>query len=128
MNRWILTAISFAAVIGVSVYAVRSGAPRGSSLAIPPQAHLLALLAFVVEVAARSFKLTWSAKPVGTKLPLMTSVRTSLGGAFGAADARGCGCKGCAPKSRSRAAGWPRDGTRFAGKKLGAWEFAARGV
>ena len=29
MNRWILTAISFAAVLGVSVYAVRSGAPEG---------------------------------------------------------------------------------------------------
>ena len=85
MKRWLLTGLSFAAVIVVSVYAVRSGAPRGSSLAIPPLAHLLALLAFVVEVAARSFKLTWSAKAVGTHLPLMTSVRTSLGGDFGAA-------------------------------------------
>jgi uncharacterized protein (TIRG00374 family) len=36
-------------------------------------------------VTARSFKLTWSAKAVGTRLPFGTSVRTSLGGDFGAA-------------------------------------------
>ena len=85
MKRWLLTALSFVAVIGVSVYAVRSGAPAGAALNIPLQAHLLAALAFVVEVAARSSKLTWSAKSVGTRLPFATSVRTSLGGDFGAA-------------------------------------------
>ena len=84
MKRWIFTAISFAVVIGVSVYAVRSGA-GGGSLHIPATAHLLALLAFVAEVVARSYKLTWSAKAVRTRLPLGTSVRTSLGGDFGAA-------------------------------------------
>jgi glycosyltransferase 2 family protein len=85
MKRWLLTAISFAAVIAVSIYAVRGSASQGVNLAIAPLAHLLALLAFVVEVAARSFKLTWSAKAVGTKLPLFTSARTCLGGDFGAA-------------------------------------------
>ena len=85
MKRWVLTAISFAAVIGVSVYAVRSGTTSALSLSIPAGAHLLALLAFVVEVSARSLKLTWSAKAVGTQLPFATSLRTSLGGDFGAA-------------------------------------------
>lgn len=85
MKRWVLTALSFAVVIAVSVYAVRSGAPEALSLAIPPVAHLLAFLGFAAEVAARSFKLTWSARAVGTSLPLMTSLRTSLGGDFGAA-------------------------------------------
>ena len=85
MKRWILTAISFAAVIGVSVYAVRSGATAGLSLHIPWIAHLLAFLAFAAEVTARSFKLTWSAKAVRSHLPFTTSVRTSLGGDFGAA-------------------------------------------
>jgi hypothetical protein len=84
VKRWIFTALSFAAVIGVSVYAVISSAPHGVDLAIPPKAHLLAFLAFAVEVAARSVKLTWSAKAVGTKLSVMTSLRTSLGGDFGA--------------------------------------------
>jgi uncharacterized protein (TIRG00374 family) len=85
VKRWILTAVSFAAVIGVSIYAVRSGAAEGLTLAIPFTAHLLAFLAFALEVSARSFKLTWSAKAVGTRLPFTTSVRTSLGGDFGAA-------------------------------------------
>jgi glycosyltransferase 2 family protein len=84
VKRWLFTALSFAAVIGVSVYAVRSGAPHGVDLAIPFQAHLLAFTAFAVEVAARSLKLTWSAKAVRTRLPFTTAVRTSLGGDFGA--------------------------------------------
>jgi uncharacterized protein (TIRG00374 family) len=84
VKHWILTAVSFAAVIGVSVYAVRSGAPPGADLFIPAQAHVLAFLAFAVELGARSVKLTWSAKSIGTRLPFMTSLRTSLGGDFGA--------------------------------------------
>jgi glycosyltransferase 2 family protein len=84
LKRWALTAISFAAVIGVSIYAVRSSAPHGARLTIPPLAHLLAFLAFAVEVAARSLKLTWSARAVGTRLPFTTSLRTSLGGDFAA--------------------------------------------
>ncbi|HMC55067.1 MAG TPA: flippase-like domain-containing protein [Gemmatimonadaceae bacterium] len=84
MKRWLLTALSFAVVLAVSVYAVRSGAPHGVDLVIPLRAHLLALAAFVIEVVARSIKLTLSAKAVHSRLPLTTSVRTSLGGDFGA--------------------------------------------
>jgi len=83
LKRWIFTALSFCAVLGVSVYAVRSG-PQGVDLTIPLRAHLLAFAAFVAEVLARSLKLTWSAKAVGARLPLTTSIRTSLGGDFGA--------------------------------------------
>jgi uncharacterized protein (TIRG00374 family) len=84
VKRWVFTAISFAAVIGVSIYAVRSGAPDSVRLSIPLRAHLLAFLAFAVEVCARSLKLTWSAKAVKTRLPFITAVRTGLGGDFGA--------------------------------------------
>jgi uncharacterized protein (TIRG00374 family) len=84
VKRWLFTAISFAAVIGVSVYAVRSGAPQGVTLALPWQAHLLAFAGFVAEVSSRAFKLTWSARAVRTHLPFVTSVRTSLGGDFAA--------------------------------------------
>jgi uncharacterized protein (TIRG00374 family) len=63
---------------------VRSSAPHGIDLRIPPHAHLFAFLAFAVEVASRALKLTWSAKAVGTRLPFTTSVRTSLGGDFAA--------------------------------------------
>jgi len=84
LKRWLLTAISFAAVIGVSVYAVRSGAPQGINLAIPPLAHLLAFSAFAIEVITRSVKLTSSALAVGTHMTFGTAVRTSLGGDFAA--------------------------------------------
>ncbi|HYC49681.1 MAG TPA: flippase-like domain-containing protein [Gemmatimonadaceae bacterium] len=79
-----MTAVSFAAVIGVSVYAVRSGAPEGINLAIPALAHLLAFSAFVVEVVTRSVKLIASAKAVGTYMSFGTALRTSLGGDFAA--------------------------------------------
>jgi uncharacterized protein (TIRG00374 family) len=85
VKRWVFTALSFAAVIGVSVYAVISGAPHGVNLKIPLLAHVLAFTAFAVEVAARSLKLTLSAKAVRTDLSFTTAVRTSLGGDFGAA-------------------------------------------
>lgn len=84
MKRWIFTAISFATVVGVSVYAVWNSAPHGVTLDLPIQAHLLAFGAFAAEVLARSFKLSWSARAVGTHLPVMTSFRTSLGGDFAA--------------------------------------------
>lgn len=85
MKRWVLTVLSFTVVIGVSAYAIRGGTSGGLDLAIPPQAHLLALLAFVIEVGARSLKMSWSARALGVQLPFGTSVRTSLGGDFGAA-------------------------------------------
>ena len=84
MKRWIFTAISFAAVVGVSIYAVWSSAPHGVTLRMPLQAHLLAFGAFAAEIIARSFKLSWSARAVGTHLPVSTSFRTSLGGDFAA--------------------------------------------
>jgi hypothetical protein len=84
LKRWLFTALSFATVLFVSIYAVRSGAPDGLSLAIPWQAHALAFLGFSLEVIARSLKLTWSAKAVRARLPFTTSVRVSLGGDFGA--------------------------------------------
>jgi uncharacterized protein (TIRG00374 family) len=86
VKRWIFTVISFAAVVGVSIYAVWGSAHAGSAvtLAMPLQAHLLAFAAFVAEVIARSLKLSWSARAVGTHLPVATSFRTSLGGDFAA--------------------------------------------
>lgn len=84
MKRWIWTAISFAVVVAVSVYAILRDAPADVRLNIPAWAHVLAALAFAVEVGTRSLKLTWSAKSIGTRLPLTTALRTSLGGDFAA--------------------------------------------
>ena len=84
-TRWLITALSFAATIGVSIYMIAGWWSSGMSLSLPPRAHLLALLAVVVEVAARSFKIRWSARAAGISLKFGTAVRTSLGGDFAAA-------------------------------------------
>jgi uncharacterized protein (TIRG00374 family) len=84
-TRWLLTALSFAATIGVSIYMVAGWWQTGMTLALPPRAHLLAISAVIIEVVARSFKLRWSARAAGINLKFSTAVRTSLGGDFAAA-------------------------------------------
>ena len=84
-TRWLITALSFAATIAVSLYMIAGWSQQGASLALPPRAHLLALLAVAVEVLARALKIRWSAQAAGIRLPLGTAVRTCLGGDFGAA-------------------------------------------
>jgi glycosyltransferase 2 family protein len=83
--RWLLTIVSFAATIGVSIYMVLGWSHQGSSLVLPPRAHLLAIAAVVIEVLARSLKIRWSARAAGIRLSLATAARTCLGGDFGAA-------------------------------------------
>jgi uncharacterized protein (TIRG00374 family) len=84
-TRWLLTALSFAAAIGVSIYTIMSWSQQETSLLLPPRAHLFAMLAVVIEVLARALKIRWSARAAGIRLSLGTAVRTCLGGDFGAA-------------------------------------------
>jgi uncharacterized protein (TIRG00374 family) len=84
-TRWLLTALSFVATIGVSIYMIAGWSQQGTSLTLSPRAHLLAILAVVVEVLARALKIRWSAQAAGIRLPLGTAIRTCLGGDFGAA-------------------------------------------
>jgi uncharacterized protein (TIRG00374 family) len=84
-TRWLITACSFAAMIGVSLYVIAGWSQQGTSLALPPRAHLLALLAVAVEVLARSLKIRWSARAAGIRISLATPARTCLGGDFAAA-------------------------------------------
>ena len=79
-RRWFLTAVSFAAVLGVSAYTIAGWSTTGIEFSIPWQAHALAILLVVVEVAARTVKLTWSARSVGVRLSLRASLRTCLAG------------------------------------------------
>jgi uncharacterized protein (TIRG00374 family) len=82
IRHWLLTGLSFAAVLGVSAYMVASWWDQGT-LTLPPRSHLLAALVVTTEIVARSLKLTWSAKAVAIRLPFRVSVRTSLAGDFG---------------------------------------------
>src|SRR3954470_1248118 len=84
MKRWLLTALSFAAVIGVSLYTILSWSAEERTLALPLRAHALAALAVVTEIVSRSWKITWSAKAVRIRLPFFTALRTTLAGDLGA--------------------------------------------
>src|SRR3954470_974799 len=83
-KRWVFTAVSFAAVIGVSGFFVLRWWRAGSAIVLPPRAHLWAIAAVVVEILTRSWKITWSAKAADIKLGFMTALRTTLAGDFGA--------------------------------------------
>lgn len=84
-TRWLITALSFAATIGVSIYMIHGWSQQGTSLVLPMRAHLFALLAVAIEVLARSLKIRWSARAAGIRLKLSTAARTCLGGDFAAA-------------------------------------------
>ncbi len=83
-KRWAFTAVSFAAVIGISVFFILRWWRAGSAIVLPPTAHLLAIAAVATEILTRSFKITWSAKAANIRLPFMTALRTTLAGDFGA--------------------------------------------
>src|ERR1043165_6859755 len=83
-KRWLFTALSFAAVIGVSVYFVISWWGTGSVIVLPPQAHFWAATAVIVEILTRTWKITSSANAAHIDLKFMTALRTTLAGDFGA--------------------------------------------
>jgi len=80
----VFTAVSFAAVIGVSGFFVWRWWRAGSAIFLPPRSHLFAIAAVVVEIMTRSSKITWSAKAAQIDLPFVTALRTTLAGDFGA--------------------------------------------
>jgi uncharacterized protein (TIRG00374 family) len=84
-RRWAFTAVSFAAVIGISTFFILRWWRAGSAIVLPPRAHILALTAVVVEILTRAWKITWSAKAANIDLRFMTALRTTLAGDFGAA-------------------------------------------
>lgn len=83
-KRWLFTALSFAAVLGISAYFTAHWWGEGTSFNLPLTAHLLAIAAVATEVISRSWKITWSAKAVRIHLSFRTSMRACLAGDFGA--------------------------------------------
>jgi uncharacterized protein (TIRG00374 family) len=83
-KRWLFTAVSFAAVIGVSVYFVISWWGTGSVIVLPLPAHLWAAAAVGIEILTRTWKITSSAKAAHIDLKFSTALRTTLAGDFGA--------------------------------------------
>ena len=84
--RWLVTALSFAAAVGASVYVVWSSWPAdGATIALPPLAHLLGGGAFLLELLSRAWKIQLSARALHLPLGFGAALRTCLGGDFGAA-------------------------------------------
>ncbi|HEU4629654.1 MAG TPA: lysylphosphatidylglycerol synthase transmembrane domain-containing protein [Gemmatimonadaceae bacterium] len=85
-KRWLAVFLSFGAAIGISLYIVVSSWPRrGGTVALPPLAHGLALAAVLLEIGTRATKIKLSAASLHIPLRFGTSLRTCLGGDFGAA-------------------------------------------
>lgn len=83
-KRWAFTAVSFAAVIGISLFFILRWWRAGSAIVLPLRAHLLAIAAVVTEILTRTWKITWSGKAANIRLSFMTALRTTLAGDFGA--------------------------------------------
>ncbi len=84
--RWIVTALSFLAAVGASVYVVWSSWPAGgASVNLPPLAHLLGGGAFALELLSRAWKIQLSARALHLPLGFGAALRVCLGGDFGAA-------------------------------------------
>lgn len=83
-KRWAFTAVSFAAVIGISMFFILRWWRAGSAIVLPPKAHLFAIAAVVTEILTRAWKITWSGKAANIHLSFMTALRTTLAGDFGA--------------------------------------------
>jgi glycosyltransferase 2 family protein len=84
MKRWLLTALSFAAVIGVSAYTILDWSGQGRTLSLPWRAHALAALAVITDIVSRSWKVSWSARAMGIRISFSTALRTTMAGDFGA--------------------------------------------
>ena len=86
VRRWLLTILSFAASLGVSLYVVISNWTNGSpALLLPPLAHVIALAGALGEIYFRAVKMQLSARALRTPLSFSTSLRTCLAGDFGGA-------------------------------------------
>lgn len=84
-TRWLITILSFALMIGASVWVVATNWPAGGMPALAWGAHAAALLAVTTEVLTRALKIQASAHAVGLPLKFGTAVRVCLGGDFAAA-------------------------------------------
>lgn len=84
-SRWLLTALSFALMLGASGWVVANNWPPGGMPWLAWQAHAAALAAVAIEVITRALKIQASSIAVGLPLRFGTAVRVCLGGDFAAA-------------------------------------------
>jgi hypothetical protein len=85
--RWVLTILSFATAIGVSVAVIVSSWPEqgGAPLGLPWWSQLLLLGSVGLEIVCRVLKIVFSAKAIGVPVTFSVAARTILAGDFAAA-------------------------------------------
>lgn len=85
LKRWLITGLSFALTLGISLYIVITRWPKGGTPFLPWPAHALALSAVLLEITTRAYKIVLSARALNIRVSFLTAVRVSLGGDFAAA-------------------------------------------
>ena len=83
--RWLVTALSFAAMLGVSAWVVASHWPAGGMPWLAWPVHAAALATVTAEVVTRALKIQISARACGIPLRFAAAVRVCLAGDFAAA-------------------------------------------
>ena len=83
--RWLVTALSFAAMLGVSAWVVASHWPVGGMPWLAWPVHAAALATVTAEIITRALKIQVSARACGIPLRFGTAVRVCLAGDFAAA-------------------------------------------
>ena len=79
------TVLSFASMVGASLWVVSSNWPAGGMPLLAWQAHVAATLATILEITTRALKIQASARAVRLPLGFGTALRVCLGGDFAAA-------------------------------------------
>src|SRR5688500_5979580 len=85
-RRWLITIVSFAASIGVSVWIIfRSWPVEERSVGLPLLAHALCAAAVAIDLALRAMKIRLSGASLGIPVSFGVAMRTGLAGDFAAA-------------------------------------------
>ena len=85
-RRWLITIISFAAAIGVSLWIIfRSWPVEDRSVGLPLLAHALCVAAVALDLILRAMKIRLSGASLGIPVTFGVAMRTGLAGDFAAA-------------------------------------------
>ena len=79
-RRWLVTALSFTLMLGVSAWVLAKNWPAGGMPALGWSVHLVAGFAFATEILTRAFKIQASARACGIPLRFATALRVCLAG------------------------------------------------
>lgn len=85
-RRWLITILSFAAAIGVSIWIIfRSWPVEDRSVGLPLIAHALCAAAVALDLTLRAMKIRLSGASLGVPVSFGVAMRTGLAGDFAAA-------------------------------------------